>query len=549
MSVHPLAGKLPTPDMLVSVPALVSAYYTQSPHPVRDDQRVSFGTSGHRGSSLTSTFNERHLHAITQAICDYRLSQNIDGPLFMGGDTHALSEPAFRSALEVLTANGIPVFVAPDGEYTATPVISHAILCWNAAQQKGRADGIIITPSHNPPADGGIKYNPPHGGPAETEVTSWIERRANDYLQKENTGVRRLPYMEARRSSLVRIYDFTSSYVDDLETVIDMQAIAASGLRLGVDPLGGASLSLWDPIARRYGLNLHVVNRQVDPTFRFIPCDRDGKIRMDCSSPYAMRGLLDMRQDYDLAFGCDPDSDRHGIVTADGLMNPNHYLAVASWYLFQNRPHWPAACGIGKTLVTSAMLDRVGEGLNRPVIEVPVGFKWFVPYLESGRCGLGCEESAGASFLTRDGKPWSTDKDGPLLCLLAAEIMARQKKAPSALYTDLTSRYGSPVYERIDMPATPAMRAVLKKSTPEQIPLTELAGEPVQAVQTHAPGNNAPVGGIKISSSHGWFAMRPSGTEDICKIYAESFLGREHLQILQETARKLLDTLLSPEHS
>ena len=546
MSVHPHAGKLPAPDMLVHVPALVSAYYTQSPQPVLPEQRVSFGTSGHRGSSLKSTFNEVHLHAIVQAICDYRLSRGIDGPLFLGGDTHALSEAAFRSALEVLTANAVSVRVASQGGYTATPVISHAILCWNAGRKaEGRADGIIITPSHNPPADGGIKYNPPHGGPAETEITSWIERRANAYLQQHNAGVRRLPYLEARRSTLVQPYDFTTRYVEDLGTVIDMDSIAASGLRIGVDPLGGASLPLWEPIARRYGLHLQVVNAEVDPTFRFIPCDRDGKIRMDCSSPYAMRCLLDLRQDYDLAFGCDPDSDRHGIVTADGLMNPNHYLAAASWYLFRSRTEWPATCGIGKTLVTSAMLDRVGEELHRPVVEVPVGFKWFVPYLASGQCGIGCEESAGASFLTRGGRPWSTDKDGPLLCLLAAEMTAVEGKTPSAVYADLAARHGAPVYERVDMPASARMRTVLTTVTADAIPLTELAGDPVQAVLTRAPGNNAPLGGVKVMSRNGWFAVRPSGTEDICKIYAESFQGREHLLALQEAARTLLDQLLA----
>ena len=410
MSLHPHAGQLPTPDMLTDVPSLVSAYYTDFPSPAEASQRVSFGTSGHRGSSLDLSFNEEHIYAITQAVCDYRASHGIKGPLFLGGDSHALSQPAFRSALEVLVANDVHVFIAPDGEYTATPVISHAILSWNAGNAgSSQADGIIITPSHNPPRDGGFKYNPPHGGPAETAVTRWIERRANEHLEASNRAVQIMHYRAARHSSLVKVYDFTARYVDDLAEVLDMPAIAASGLSLGVDPLGGASLPLWEPIAQKYGLALSVVNQEVDPSFRFVPCDKDGQIRMDCSSPYAMSRLLSLRDRFDLAFACDPDADRHGIVTRDELMNPNHFLAAACWYLFRTRTQWSKGSGIGKTLVTSAMLDRVGEELQRPVVEVPVGFKWFVPYLHSGRCALGCEESAGASFLTRDGRPWSTD--------------------------------------------------------------------------------------------------------------------------------------------
>lgn len=545
MAVHPHAGKLPAPETLENIPALVSAYYTESPDPHQAAQRVSFGTSGHRGSSLKQTFNERHIHAITQAVCDYRKQHGITGPLFMGGDTHALSEPAFRSALEVLTANDVQVRISHDGSATATPAVSHAILCWNSEHGgQALADGIIITPSHNPPADGGFKYNPPHGGPAETAVTAWIEKQANIYLDHLNCDVHRLPYSSARRSSLVQGYDFTARYVEDLPRILDMDSIAASGISLGVDPLGGASLSLWEPIAERYKLRLTVVNKVIDPTFRFVPCDKDGKIRMDCSSPYVMSGLLDMRDRFDLAFACDPDSDRHGIVAKSGLMNPNHYLATVAWHLFRSRFQWQADAGIGKTLVTSAMLDRVGEELQRPVVEVPVGFKWFVPYLHSGRCALGCEESAGASFLTRDGRPWSTDKDGPLLCLLAAEMMAREGKSPSAVYAGLTERHGAPCYQRLDAPADAKVRSLLKGLTVEQVDMQELAGERVESVITHAPGNDAPIGGIKVMARSGWFAVRPSGTEPICKVYTESFAGEEHLRRLQKDAIDLLNRLL-----
>lgn len=542
--VHCDAGHLPAPEKLERIPALMSAYYTEFPNPKIPGQRVSFGTSGHRGSSLLHTFNEEHIYAVTQAVCEYRAAKGIDGPLFLGGDTHALSEAAFRSALEVLVANGVHVRIAKDGAYTATPAVSHAILRWNAGRERGLADGIIITPSHNPPRDGGFKYNPPHGGPAETDVTAWIEKRANEYLEAGNRAVRLVHLREAKKSPLVEEFDFTRAYVEDLPKVLDMKAIAASGLKLGVDPLGGASLPLWEPIAETYGLDLTVVNKEVDPTFRFVPCDKDGQIRMDCSSPYAMSRLLEMRNDFDLAFACDPDSDRHGIVTRQELMNPNHFLTVAAWHLFRTRADWPAERGIGKTVVTSAMLDRVGKQLGRPVVEVPVGFKWFVPYLFNGRCGMGCEESAGASFLCFDGAPWSTDKDGPLMCLLAAEIMAKAGKSPSGIYEDLTKSLGDPVYQRLDAPADDRTRALLKALTPEQVKLKTLGGSPVISVITRAPGNDAPIGGVKVSSEDGWFAVRPSGTEAICKVYTESFKGQDYLCALQKDAIDFLEKLL-----
>lgn len=542
--VHARAGQLPLPEDLENIPALVSAYFTEYPNPAVPAQRVAFGTSGHRGSSLLHTFNEEHIYAITQAVCDYRKANSIDGPLFLGGDTHALSEAAFRSALEVLTANDVHVRIAPVGVYTATPAVSHAILKWNAGRSSGLADGIVITPSHNPPRDGGFKYNPPHGGPAETDVTDGIEKRANAYLESGNRGVHLTHLRAALSSSLVEEYDFIRSYVDDLPKVLDVKAIAASGLRLGVDPLGGASLQLWEPIADAYGIEITVVNKAVDPTFRFVPFDKDGKIRMDCSSPYAMNGLLEMRNRFDLAVACDPDSDRHGIVTSQELMNPNHFLSVAAWYLFRTRRSWSAASGIGKTLVTSALLDRVGREANRPVVEVPVGFKWFVPYLLNGRCGMGCEESAGASFLCFDGSPWSTDKDGPLMCLLAAEMLAVEQSSPTELYEKLTERLGRPVYQRLDAPADDQVRAKLKALTPESADITSLGGSPVTEIITRAPGNDAPIGGIKISSADGWFAVRPSGTEPICKVYTESFKGEDHLCAIQKDAMNFLERLL-----
>lgn len=542
--VHARAGQLPLPEDLENIPALVSAYFTEYPNPAIPAQRVSFGTSGHRGSSQLHTFNEEHIYAITQAVCDYRKVKGIDGPLFLGGDTHALSEAAFRSALEVLVANDVHVRIAPRGIYTATPAISHAILRWNAGRSKGLADGIVITPSHNPPRDGGFKYNPPHGGPAETDVTDRIEKGANAYLESGNRGVHLTHLRAAQSSSLVEEYDFIRTYVDDLPNVLDVKAIAASGLRLGVDPLGGASLQMWEPIADAYGIEITVVNKAVDPTFRFVPFDKDGKIRMDCSSPYAMNGLLEMRDRFDLAVACDPDSDRHGIVTGQGLMNPNHFLSVAAWYLFRTRRSWSSASGIGKTLVTSALLDRVGQEANRPVVEVPVGFKWFVPYLLNGHCGMGCEESAGASFLRFDGSPWSTDKDGPLMCLLAAEMLAVEQSSPAELYEKLTERLGCPIYQRLDAPADDQVRAKLKALTPESADIASLGGSPVTEIITRAPGNDAPIGGIKISSADGWFAVRPSGTEPICKVYTESFKGEEHLCGIQKDAMNFLERLL-----
>ena len=542
--VHARAGQLPLPEDLENIPALVSAYFTEYPNPAIPAQRVSFGTSGHRGSSQLHTFNEEHIYAITQAVCDYRKVKGIDGPLFLGGDTHALSEAAFRSALEVLVANDVHVRIAPRGIYTATPAISHAILRWNAGRSKGLADGIVITPSHNPPRDGGFKYNPTHGGPAETDVTDRIEKGANAYLENGNRGVHLTHLRAAQSSSLVEEYDFIRTYVDDLPNVLDVKAIAASGLRLGVDPLGGASLQMWEPIADAYGIEITVVNKAVDPTFRFVPFDKDGKIRMDCSSPYAMNGLLEMRDRFDLAVACDPDSDRHGIVTGQGLMNPNHFLSVAAWYLFRTRRSWSSASGIGKTLVTSALLDRVGQEANRPVVEVPVGFKWFVPYLLNGHCGMGCEESAGASFLRFDGSPWSTDKDGPLMCLLAAEMLAVEQSSPAELYEKLTERLGCPVYQRLDAPADDQVRAKLKALTPESADIASLGGSPVTKIITRAPGNDAPIGGIKISSADGWFAVRPSGTEPICKVYTESFKGEEHLCGIQKDAMNFLERLL-----
>ena len=545
MAVHPKAGLLPDFDQLVRVPELMRAYYTEFPDPSVPEERVSFGTSGHRGSSLLHTFNEEHIYAVTQAVCDYRAVKGIDGPLFLGVDTHALSAAAFGSALEVLTANGVQVYIAKDDAYTATPVVSHAILSWNAGRVgSGLADGIIITPSHNPPADGGFKYNPPHGGPADTDVTSWIAARANEHLSTGNRDVQIMHLRAARKSSFVTEYDFTARYVEDLPKVIDMEAIAASGIRLAVDPLGGASLPLWEAIADRYGLNLTIVNREVDPTFRFVTCDKDGKIRMDCSSPYAMNRLLDLRDSYDLSFACDPDADRHGIVTPRGLMNPNHYLSAAASYLFRSRDRWPGG-GIGKTLVTSGMLDHVAVELHKPLVEVPVGFKWFVPYLQSGRCCFGCEESAGASFLCFDGTPWSTDKDGPLLCLLAAEMTAREQADPSQQYERLTERFGAPVYQRLDAPADAATRRRLTSIEPGQADIRTLCGEPDTEILTHAPGNGAPIGGLKVCAESGWFAARPSGTEAICKVYTESFRDEEHLKSIQNDALAFMSRLLA----
>jgi phosphoglucomutase len=527
--------------MLVNVPALVTAYFTCLPDLSNPAERVAFCTSGHRGSSLKASFNEAHILATVQAICEYRQSQNTTGPLFLGVDTHALSEPAQVTAIEVLAANGVDVMKAGDGGYTPTPVISHAILVHNRGRTTTLADGIVITPSHNPPEDGGIKYNPPHGGPADTGVTKWIEDRANQLLTAGNRDVRRIPYERALKAATTHEHDYVTPYVDDLATVIDMEAIRAAGIKLGVDPLGGASVAYWHPIAEQYGLSLDVVNDAVDPTFAFMTVDKDGKIRMDCSSPYAMAGLIGLKDRYDIAFGNDTDADRHGIVTKSaGLMNPNHYLSVAIWYLFQNRPDWRCDAAIGKTLVSSSMIDRVAAHLGRRLSEVPVGFKWFVDGLIDGSYGFGGEESAGASFLRKDGTVWTTDKDGFIMDLLAAEIFAKTGKDPGEHYRELTERFGEPVYERIDAPSTPGEKAALGRLSPALVTASTLAGEPIIARLTNAPGNNAPIGGLKVIAENGWFAARPSGTEDIYKIYAESFKGRGHLGEILEEARAIL---------
>jgi phosphoglucomutase len=541
MALHPLAGKPAPRSMLVNIPRLVTAYYAQRPDVTDPAQRVAFGTSGHRGSSLKRSFNEAHILATTQAICDYRKQQGISGPLYLGMDTHALSEPSLVTALEVLAANGVEVMLQKDRGYTPTPVVSHAILVYNRGRTSGLADGIVITPSHNPPEDGGFKYNPPHGGPADTGVTHWVEQRANELLSLDLQGVQRLPFEAALRAPTTHEYDLIRPYVDDLGDVIDLEAIRSSGLSIGVDPLGGSSLPFWEPIAATYGLNIEVVNPQVDPTFGFMTVDKDGKIRMDCSSPYAMASLIGLKDHYDIAFGNDPDSDRHGIVTRSaGLLNPNHYLAVAIWYLFQNRPGWRADAAVGKTLVSSSMIDRVAGHLSRKLCEVPVGFKWFVDGLVDGSYGFGGEESAGASFLRKDGTVWTTDKDGIILDLLAAEITARTGRDPGEHYQELTARFGSPIYERIDAAATSPQKAVLGRLTPAQISAATLAGEPILAKLTAAPGNGAPIGGLKVVAANGWFAARPSGTEDIYKIYTESFKGKEHLAQIQEEAKAIV---------
>jgi phosphoglucomutase len=527
--------------MLVNVPRLVTAYYSERPDPGVHEQRVHFGTSGHRGSAFQQSFNEWHILAIAQAICDYRNGQHIGGPLFLGMDTHALSEPAFVSALEVLTANGVEVMIDADGGYTPTPVISHAILTYNRGRTTGQADGIVITPSHNPPEDGGFKYNPPNGGPADTEVTDWIEQRANQLLAESLGGMKRVSYAKARGASSTHKHDYIGAYVSDLASVVDLDAIRGARLKLGVDPLGGAAARYWEPIRERYGLDLTVVNTAIDPTFRFMTVDWDGQIRMDCSSPYAMASLISLKDRFDIAFANDTDSDRHGIVTRSaGLMNPNHYLAVAISFLFEDRTGWRRDAAVGKTAVSSSMIDRVAARLGRRLVEVPVGFKWFVDGLLDGSFGFGGEESAGGSFLRRDGTVWTTDKDGLILGLAAAEITAKKQRDPGDLYRDLTREFGEPNYERIDMPASAEQRATLERITPEQVRMAELAGEPVQAILTTAPGNGAPIGGVKVVAEHGWFAARPSGTEDLLKLYAESFLGREHLARIQAEARQWL---------
>ena len=540
-AVHPLAGKPAPESVLVDVARLVTAYYAYDPDPSVPSQRVAFGTSGHRGSAFEHAFNEAHIAAITQAICEHRAANGIDGPLYLGRDTHALSEPAHATALEVLAANGVTVLVAKDFEFTPTPVVSRSILRHNRGRKSGLADGILITPSHNPPSDGGFKYNPPHGGPADTGVTKAIENRANALLESKNREVRRVRYEAAIRAATTQWFDYVTPYVEDLASAIDLEAIRGASLRLGVDPLGGAAVRYWQPIRERYGLELEVVNPRIDPTFRFMTLDRDGKIRMDCSSPYAMASLIALRDRFDLAFGNDADVDRHGIVTPSaGLMNPNHYLAVAIDYLYRGRSGWRSEVAVGKTLVSSSMIDRVVAALGRKLVEVPVGFKWFVDGLLDGSIGFGGEESAGASFLCRDGSVWTTDKDGMLLDLLAAEILAKTGRDPSAHYRALCERHGDPVYERIDAPATATQKATLAKLSAEQVTATALAGEPIVARLTRAPGNDAPIGGLKVVTANGWFAARPSGTEDVYKIYAESFRGADHLRRIQEEAREIV---------
>ena len=545
MSIHPLAGRSAPASILVDLNKLLTAYSTEKPDSAIREQRVSFGTSGHRGSSLKRSFNENHLVAITQAVCEYRTTQRTTGPLYLGKDTHALSEPALVTALEILAANGVEVMIDKDRGFTPTPVISHAILAYNRGRTSGLADGIVITPSHNPPEDGGIKYNPPSGGPADTQITKWIEDRANTLLAANLHGVKRLPIEQAQRASTTHRHDYIGTYVNDLNNVVDMDLIKSARLSLGIDPLGGSGVAYWQPIAERYGLNIEIANSAVDPTFCFMPLDWDGKIRMDCSSPYAMANLIALKDRFDVAFGNDADNDRHGIVTRSGLMNPNHYLAVSIAYLFANRPNWKTDAGIGKTLVSSSLIDRVAARLKRKLVEVPVGFKWFVSGLLDGSLGFGGEESAGASFLRRDGTVWSTDKDGIIMDLLAAEMMAKTGRDPSELYRDLTKEIGQPVYERIDASATPEQKSILLKLSPDQVKATELAGEKIVAMLTKAPGNDAAIGGLKVVTENGWFAARPSGTEDVYKLYAESFRGKDHLRRIQVEAQALITSALA----
>ncbi len=541
MPIDPNAGKPALPSMLVNVPRLITAYYTNRPDPAVPAQRVSFGTSGHRGSSLELSFNEPHILAITQAICQYRKKEGIAGPLFLAVDTHALSEPAWISALEVLAANEVETMIDSAGGYTPTPALSHAILTYNRDHTTGQADGIVITPSHNPPEDGGFKYNPPNGGPADTGATKWIEDRANQIIEGELKDVRRTPIETARRASTTHLHDYVTAYVDDLGSVLDMDAIRGAKLNVCADPLGGAGVAYWGRISEKYGVPLTVLNDVVDPTFRFMCVDWDGKIRMDCSSPYAMAGLIALKSRYDVAFGCDTDHDRHGVVTRSaGLLNPNHYLAAAISFLFQHRPGWPAGAAVGKTLVSSSMIDRVTADLKVKMVEVPVGFKWMVDGLVSGAFGFGGEESAGASFLRRDGKVWTTDKDGIIMGLLAVEMMARTERDPGEIYRELTDKFGAPAYERIDAPATPEQKAVLLKLAPSDLKASELAGEKIEAALTTAPGNGEPIGGLKVVTANGWFAARPSGTESVYKLYAESFLGEEHLRRIQKEAQELI---------
>ena len=541
MEISKYAGKIADPSMLINVPRLITAYYTEDPDLSMPEQRVSFGTSGHRGSAFKNSFNEKHVLSITQAICLYRRQRKIDGPLFLGMDTHALSIPALTTALEVLAANGVEVMIAGKEEYTPTPVISHAILKYNKDRHNGFADGIVITPSHNPPADGGFKYNPPNGGPAETEITNWIETKANEILKNKLQGVKRTPYEKALKASTTHRHDYLNNYINDLSNVIDVDVIRNSSIELGVDPLGGAGVHYWEPIGEHYKLKLKVVNKTVDPSFRFMTVDWDGQIRMDPSSPYAMQGLIKLKDHFDIAFACDPDHDRHGIVTKSyGLLPPNHYLTVAIYYLFQHRSMWGREAAIGKTLVSSQMIDRVAGILNRRLYEVPVGFKWFAKGLFDGSLGFGGEESAGASFLRFDSTVWTTDKDGIIPALLSAEITARMGRDPGEIYQQLTYEFGVPVYDRVESPATPEQKELLAKLSAKQIKILELAGEKVRNILTHAPGNGAPIGGIKMIADNGWFAIRPSGTENIYKIYAESFKGKDHLNKILEEAQQIV---------
>ncbi len=541
MELHPLAGKPAPADSLIDVSRLVDLYYLQKPDPDNPRQAVAFGTSGHRGSSLDGSFCENHVLAIAQAICDYRAGRSIAGPLFMGKDTHALSGPAQRSALEVFAANGVHVLIQSGDGATPTPVVSHAILAHNRANSGAPADGVVVTPSHNPPGDGGFKYNPPHGGPAGGETTGWIQKRANEILRLGLADVRRMPLEKALRSDTIRERDFIAPYVADLAQVIDMQAISASGLRLGADPLGGSTLAYWEPIAERYKIDIQLVNRRLDPAFAFMPLDGDGKIRMDCSSPHAMAGLIGNRDNFDLAFGNDPDGDRHGIVTRSaGLLSPTQYLAAAAWYLFGQRPRWKQGFELGKTLVTSSLLDRLAAEAKRGLYEVPVGFKWFVDGLRDGRLAFCGEESAGASFVRLDGSVWTTDKDGMLLDLLAAEMTARSGRDPGEIYSEIAARLGTPAYRRIDAPATPEQKEILRNLSADAVAARELAGEPIVARLTRAPGNDAPIGGLKVVAESGWFAARPSGTEDKYKIYAESFAGTERLDEILSQAQEMV---------
>lgn len=545
MSIHPLAGKPAPLEALTNIPRLISAYYTQHPERGNPAQAVAFGTSGHRGTSLNGSFNDDHVAAISQAIYEYRRGEGINGPLFMGMDTHALSEPALYTAIEVFAGNAMEIRIHQNHQYTPTPVISHAILTWNASHQGVQADGVVISPSHNPPEDGGFKYNPPNGGPADTVTTQWIQNRANEIITNDMLDVRRMPLNRAMAADTTRQIDLLTPYIKDLINVIDLKAIADSGIHIGADPLGGSGIAYWEPMAEMYGLNLEVVNKRVDPTFSFMTLDKDGKIRMDCSSPYAMASLVAMKDDFDIAFGNDVDFDRHGIVTPSvGLMNPNHYLSVAIWYLFQHRPDWPATAAVGKTLVSSSIIDRVTRKIGRKLCEVPVGFKWFVPGLLDGSIGFGGEESAGASFLRKNGQTWTTDKDGIILDLLAAEILAVTGKDPGLHYRALEAELGGSFYARLDAPANPKQKAILSNLSPELVRAGMLAGDPILEKLTTATCNHAPIGGLKVITENGWFAARPSGTEDIYKIYAESLKSAEHLAQIQKEAREIVDAAL-----